>query len=117
MGEGVEPSRRLQERIDAALREDPADFAQTTFSDYLPDRARDTLVQRMTEAASVGGVRGVAAALDAFDRLSEHEDRRRLQSALMIFLTHHPTAAALGLRVPSIAERSPWSVLPSKREP
>ncbi len=98
----------LQRRIDAALRETPEEQAESRFSDYA-DSAFD-LTQRLMAAARKGGAE---AALDEFDRLKETEDLGRLRRALQEFLTHDPAAA--GLRIPSLEERAPWKVLPSRR--
>jgi hypothetical protein len=45
---------------------------------------------------------GVEAALDLFDEVAAVEDIGRLRYALMVFLTHHPVVAELGLRLPSL---------------
>lgn len=105
----------LQRRIDAALKTSPADRARSNFSEYLPERSM--LPQRLMQAATAGGSAGIAAALDECERLAATEDPLRLQRALSIFLTHHPDAARLGLRVPSLAERAPWKVVPSRPRP
>ena len=63
-----------------------------------------------------GGSEGIEAALDEFDRLAATEDSVRMQHALMVFLTQHTATAQLGLRIPSLEERSYWKVLPSKRK-
>lgn len=110
----AERVRRLQERVSAALREMPK-MRAGNFSDYLPGPWTD-LAKRLTAAASPGGVEGIEAALDEYDRLSAEEDPLVLRRALMIFLTHHPEATRLGLRVPSLKERGPWKVLPSRRK-
>jgi hypothetical protein len=103
----------LQARINAALRERPGE-PYSSFSPYMPDHRRQ-ITRRMTEAALPGGTAGVEAALDVFDELAAVEDLGRLRYALMVFLTHHPAVAELGLRLPSLEERSPSSVLPSRR--
>jgi|SRR5215475_12816745 len=107
--------QELQERINSALRQTPEARVASDFSDYKPDHSPE-LVQDLMQAAEQGGEEGVKAALDEFDRLSQSEDRLRMQHALMLFLTHHPAVSELGLRVPSLRERSPWKVLPSKRK-
>jgi hypothetical protein len=107
---------RLQERINLALRETPEDRRKSNYSDYRPDNI-PKLVAELTEAAAQGGAEGIEAALDEFDRLAEREDKIRAQRTLMHFLIRHPAAAELGLRVPSLEERNPWKVLPSKRNP
>jgi hypothetical protein len=106
--------RELQDRINSALTETPEDRVASDFSDYKPDHSPE-LVQDLMQAAEQGGEKGVEAALDEFDRLSQREDLVRMQHALMLFLTHHPAVSKLGLRVPSLEERGPWKVLPSKR--
>ena len=106
---------RLQERINEALREDLEATAESSFSEYMPDTATP-LTQRLTQAAQQKGVEGMEAALDEFDRLKQSEDLARLQHALMLFLSEHPAATELGLRIPPLAERNPSQILPSKRE-
>lgn len=110
----VERIQKLQERINAALRESPEDRLESTFSDYIPDNS-PILAQELAQAAEPGGPEGIEAALDEFDRLREKEDVLRMKHALMLFLMHHPTVGELGLRIPSLQERSPWKVLPSNR--
>jgi hypothetical protein len=107
--------RRLQERINAALRENIEAASESDFSDYVPD-ASTPLVRRLIQSAHGGGLEGVEAALDEFDKLAGEEDLPRAQHALMIFLAHYPAAAQLGLRIPPLEERSPSQVLPSKRD-
>jgi hypothetical protein len=107
--------RSLQERINLALRETPEDRRKSDYSDYRPDNLPE-IVDELTRAAARGGAEGMEAALDEFERLAEREDKIRAQHALMHFLTHHPAAAELGLRVPSLQERNPWKVLPSRRK-
>lgn len=107
--------QKLQERIDTALHENLEATEKSDFSDYLP-RGVARLTRRFTQAAAAGGVEGIEAALDEFERLGEGEDRVRLQHALMLFLAHHSEVAELGLRIPSLAERSPSQILPSDRD-
>lgn len=105
---------RLQQRIDAALAETPAMRKSSTFSDYDPTRGErfDAL---FADASREGGVTGLERALDAFDAAARTADPLALRHDLMVFLTHHPDMARLGLHVPSLGERSPWKTLPSKR--
>jgi len=109
------PTRRqqLQARIERALQETPHERATTRFSPYLIDSGPDPAGQLMRAAGS-GGAEGIAAALDAFDRLAEQGDAGRPRHALLAFLIHHPDVAGLGLRIPSLEARSPWKVLPSE---
>ena len=106
---------RLQERINQALREDLEATAESDFSEYIPDTATP-LTERLAQVAQQRGVEGMEAALDEFDRLKQSEDLARLQHALMLFLSEHPAATQLGLRIPPLAERNPSQILPSKRE-
>ena len=106
---------RLQERINEALREDLEATAESDFSEYIPDTATP-LTQRLAQVAQQRGIEGMEAALDEFDRLRQSEDLARLQHALMLFLSEHPAATQLGLRIPPLAERNPSQILPSKRE-
>jgi hypothetical protein len=108
--------QKLQERIEAALRENAEAIEKSDFSAYMPDRRNSFLVRRFTQAAHEAGIEGIEAALEEFDRLVEQEDPLRVQHALMIFLTHHPAVGNLGLRIPSLTERSPSQILPSKRD-
>ena len=104
------PDRRaLQERIDAALRTTPDDFTRSTFSE-LTDSAADLVLRLYQRAAGEKGPElAVDSALDEFSRI-EKADRLRAQHALIQFVTHHPEAVKLGLRVPDLEERSPWMV-------
>jgi hypothetical protein len=106
---------RLQRRINEALHEDLEATAESNFSEYMPDSATP-LTERLVQAAQQRGVEGMEAALDEFDRLKQSEDLARLQHALMLFLSEHPAATELGLRIPPLAERNPSQILPSKRE-
>lgn len=107
--------RSLQERINLALRETPEDRRKSDYSDYKPDNLPE-IVEELARAAARGGAEGMEAALDEFERLAEREDKVRLQHALIDFLTHHPAATGLGLRVPPLQERSPWKVRPGRRQ-
>lgn len=104
----------LQQRIDNALRETQNDFAESTYSDYAD--ARTDLTQRLYERALPGEdeTAKVEAVLDEFETLIGSEDKRRAQRALASFVTHHPAAAALGLRVPDLGERAGWKARPSR---
>jgi hypothetical protein len=106
----------LQERINHALQQTPEEFARSAFSDYL-DTATD-LTRRLYKRAvsSNDPETAVEAALDEYDALAASEDNRRARHALMEFVTHHPAAAELGLRVPDLAQRAPWMVRPSRRK-
>lgn len=119
MGDAEEDAARaraLRERISAALRETPAERARIRFSPYLLDEGPD-IAGRLMRAASPGGLDGFEAALDEYDELAGREDLGRLRHALMVFLTHHPEAARLGLRVPPLEERSAWKVSPGRDDP
>jgi hypothetical protein len=105
----------LQRRIDAALREPAEDREGSRFSDYLPGPSTG-LARKLAETASAGGAEGIERALDEFDRLRREGDLLPLQRALMIFLTHYPEAARLGLRVPDLEARNVSQVLPSRRQ-
>ena len=106
---------KVQERINEALHEDLEATAESSFSEYMPDTATP-LTEQLARAAQQKGVEGMEAALDEFDRLKQSEDLARLQHALMLFLSEHPAATELGLRIPPLAERNPSQILPSKRE-
>jgi len=103
----------LQKRIDVALQETAGDRARSSFSEYT-DTAQDLTRALMQRAREAKGAQAVEQALDEFDRLLQSEDRVRLQYALGQFLSHHPEAARLGLRIPDLEESAPWQVLPSK---
>ena len=107
--------RRLQQRINQALREDLEATEESDFSEYVPD-ASTSLTRLLAQVARQTGAEGIEAALNEFERLRQHEDLPRLQHALMVFLSQHPAAAQLGLRIPPLADRSPSQILPSKRE-
>jgi hypothetical protein len=104
--------RQLQNRINTALRDSAADRAQSRFSPFIDDQESD-FARNLMRAASAGGLEGVWAALDEFDRLAATEDLESMRYALLVFLTHHPDVAKLGLRIPSLEERSLWKTLPS----
>jgi hypothetical protein len=108
-------AQKLQQRINSALRTSPKDLAGSNFSPYIPN-STSQITRRLTQAARAGGLEDVEAVLDEFDRLIKHEDLARVQYALISFLTNDPTAARLQLRVPPLTERSPWKILPSKRD-
>ncbi len=107
--------QRLQERIDAALHEDIEAREKSNFSEYFPD-ASTPLTRLLAQAAQPGGIEGLEATLDEFDRLALREDLLRLQHALMIFLSQEEAASQLGLRIAPLAERSPSQILPSRRD-
>jgi len=62
-------------------------------------------------AASAGDDPEVAMtrALELAEATAGARRRGRLRHALAVFLTHHPRALELGLRVPSLVERAPHS--------
>ena len=110
-----ERASELQARINEALRERREEGGARSFSEYMPG-ASVGLQDELLRAAAPGGVAGIEALLDAFDRLRASADVAALRHALSIVLTHHPAAAELGLRLPSLEERSPWKVWPARRE-
>ncbi|MDQ4100762.1 MAG: hypothetical protein M3115_01050 [Thermoproteota archaeon] len=109
--------QKIQQRIDSALRESHQDRLQSRFSPYISDSRPDLDNQLASAAASSSceGVDAMEAVLDEFERLATKEDRGRLRHALLVFLTHDSRVAKLGLRVPSLEERSPWKLAPSKK--
>lgn len=107
--------QKIQQRIDSFLRESPKDRRESRFSPYIAERKPD-LENQLMSAASSGGLDGVEAALDEFDRLAAKEDVGRLRQALLIFLTHDSRVSKLGLRIPSLEERSPWKLAPSNNK-
>lgn len=106
--------QKIQQRIDSVLRESPKDRQDSRFSPFIAEMRPDFENQLMS-AASSGGLDGIEAALDEFDRLAANEDHGRLMHALLVFLTHNSEVAKLGLRVPSLEERSPWKLAPSNK--
>jgi hypothetical protein len=106
--------RALERRVQEALRESPEMRERSTFSEYAP-RAAAPISERLERAASAGGIKGVESVLDEFDWMSLSEDPLALRYALQLFLTHNRHSVALGLRVPPLAERSPWMTVPSRR--
>jgi hypothetical protein len=109
--------QKIQHRIDSALRESPQDRLQSRFSPYIADSKPDLDNQLASAAAASPSeeLDGVEAVLDEFERLATKEDRGRLRYALLVFLAHDSRVAKLGLRVPSLEERSPWKIAPSKK--
>jgi|SRR5215211_1690889 len=97
--------QKIQQRIDSLLRESPKDRLETRFSPYIAEMEPD-LENQLMSAASSGGMDGIEAALDQFDRLAANEDRGRLRHALLMVLTHNSEVARLGIRIPSMEERS-----------
>lgn len=106
--------QKIQQRIDSALRESPKDRQESRFSPYITESKPD-LENQLMSAASPEGLDGVEAALDEFDRLAAKEDGGRLRHALMIFLTHDSRVDKIGLRIPTLEERSPWKLAPSNK--
>lgn len=105
--------QKLQARINDALIESGNEEARQ-FSPYGKVKGPN-FARQMMLAAAAGGLDGLEAAMDEFARLWKQEgDRERLRYALMVFLTHYPDAPTLGLRIPSLEERSPWKATPSK---
>lgn len=105
---------KLQARINSALTERPEDLSGSRYSDYLPDHTPE-IVERLMRAALPGNLTGVEAAMNEFNHLAMNEDRLRMQRALMLFMTHHPAIAELGLQIPSLEERGAWKTLPRQR--
>ena len=107
--------QKIQQRINSVLRESPQDRLESRFSPFIGGTKPDFENQLMS-AASSGGLDGIEAALNEFDRLAVTEDRGRLRHALLVILTHDPQVAKLGLHIPSLEERSPWKLAPSKKK-
>jgi hypothetical protein len=107
--------RAIQERIDAALREPVEEAGRSAFSSYMPGGSTDLQGALWTKPAT-GRVEDVEEILDRFDGLKSSEDLGRLRHALSVVLTHHPTIATIGVRLPSLDTRSPWKVTPSERD-
>jgi hypothetical protein len=91
--------------------------AQSRFSEYLPEAASGLRVRLAAAAeAAGGGLAGIAAGLNEFESMSADQDPLALRYALQLFVTHSRDAAGLGLQVPSLEERSPWTILPNRTE-
>jgi len=103
--------QQLQDRIDAALREPYEESAISLFSGYMPGASTD-LQSTLWTTPATGRIEDVEELLDRFDAMKGTADPNRLRHALTVVLTHHPTVGALGLRLPSLEERSPWKTLP-----
>jgi predicted RNA-binding Zn ribbon-like protein len=103
---------QLQARIDQELRQTPELLAASRFSDYADSTFDETAALMKTANTHGDPAAAVTAVLDEVRRRRQAGDPVRLQHALMEFLTHHPAAAALGLRIPDLEERSPWLVKP-----
>ena len=108
--------RRLQARINDALRESPDARAATRFTPYRFDDVEPDIAKQLLEAVSRGGLDGMETMMDKLEEIALYEDKGRLRYELMLLLTHYPEAARLGLRIPSIEERSAWKVIPSNDE-
>jgi hypothetical protein len=104
-----------QARINEALREPIDEAGRSRFSSYMPG-ASVPLQDALLASAAGPGLAAVEGILDAFDRLRETVDRGALRHALTVVLTHHPAMRELGLRLPSLEERSPWKTWPGRRE-
>ena len=71
------------------------------------DRARDFVGELMSVAQTVGGSRGVQAAIEHFER-TRGERHPDLESyALMAFIAQHPAARALAGGIPPLPVREP----------
>jgi hypothetical protein len=102
----------VQSRINAALHESAEESARSTFSSYVPGASTEVQAKLWTSPAT-GRLEDLEQILDRFERMAGAEDPGRLRHALDVVLTHHPTVAAFGLRLPSLEERSPRRVRPS----
>ena len=110
----LERIRSIQSRIDAALHE-PADAAgRSGFSSYIPGGSTDLQSALWTKPAA-GAVEDLEEILDRYEQLIHTADPGRLRHALTVVLTHHPAVAGLGLTLPSLEQRTPWKIAPSKR--
>jgi hypothetical protein len=107
----------LQERINSALRESGEEHIRSRFSFYAQDVSEPDPANELMRAASAGGFEGVEAALDKFESLIEKKGEGAMRNALMSFLAHNPDIRKLGLRIPSIEERSAWKLASSDKMP
>ena len=107
---------RSDHSINKALIESPENFGQSDFSEYLDDDSWK-ISDNFRAIAEDKDIEGLEAVLDEVDRRAETEDKIRLQHALLVFLAENRTISIYGLRIPSLEERSPWNVLPSRRDP
>lgn len=108
--------KALQARIDRVLHEPLSEAGTSAFSSYMPG-ASTGLQDALLASTSAGHLAGLEAMLDEFDRLRPMVDAGALRHALSVVLTDHPAVAELGLRLPSLEERSPWKTWPSRRDP
>ena len=108
--------RLLQSRIDRALQQPLEEAGAGRFSEYMPGGSI-AYEDELRGSSGTGGVSDVEAILDRFERLRASADLAALRHALAVVLTHHPAVAQLGLRLPSLQERSSWKVWPGRRDP
>lgn len=109
-----EKLRKIQNRVNEALKQSPQDLMQSDFSEYLPDNSRK--IRDNFQAVAEGkGIGGIEAVLDEYDLLCKVEDKVRLQYSLMVFLANNPLFSDYGLSLPSLQERSSWKTLPSRK--
>jgi hypothetical protein len=107
-------ARAIQGRIDEALREPADEAGRSSFSSYVPGGSTDLQSTLWTKPAT-GAIDDLEEILDRYDQLKGTGDPGRLRHALTVVLTHHPTVDALGLKLPSLEQRSPWKIAPSRR--
>lgn len=107
--------QRLQARINRALRQPLEEAGTSGFSEYMPG-ASIAYEDELRGAPGSGGVTDLEDILERFERLRSSRDPAALRHSLSVVLTHHPAVAELGLRLPSLEERSSWKVWPSKRD-
>ena len=107
-------ARTIQARIDEALREPVDEAGRSSFSSYVPGGSTDLQSTLWTKPAT-GTVNDLEEILDRYDELKIAGDPGRLRHALTVVLTHHPAVDALGLKLPSLEQRSPWKIAPSRR--
>ena len=104
----------MQDRIDAALHEPAGEAGKSRFSNYVPGGSTD-LQSALWTKPTTGTIEDLEEILSRYEQLKATADPGQLRYALTVVLTHHPAVNALGLTLPSLEERSPWKIAPSKR--
>ncbi|CAB4410315.1 unnamed protein product [Rhizophagus irregularis] len=89
-------------------------FKFTQFDPEHADAAYNITVEFM-EIANKNPENAIEKVIEYANKASETSDPELVRHALMMFVTHHPSARNKNLRIPPLIKRSPGATVPKKK--